>query len=270
MLSVSGLPKSTYFFELSKQNDYFNKNIQIISEIKDIFSKHNGNYGIRRITEALRKKSIKINHKKVQKIMHMAGLKGKVPKAKYHSFQGHVGVIADNLINRNFMATKPNQKWSTDVSQFSLRFGKCYLSPILDMADGRIVSYDLSMNPDYEQIERMLSRAFDSNESVTGLILHSDMGWQYNNPRYIRALKEHGIIQSMSRKGNCYDNCIIESFFGHMKNEMFYGREFEFKTFEEFSKAVDEYIDYYNRERINSKCKYFSPFEYNKILISST
>ena len=202
--------------------------------------------------------------------MNMIGLKGKVPKAKYHSFQGHVGIIAGNLINRNFNATKPNQKWSTDVSLFSLRFGKCYLSPILDMADGRIVSYDLSMNPDFEQIERMLSRAFENNGDLTGLILHSDMGWQYNNPRYIRVLKEHGIIQSMSRKGNCYDNCIIESFFGHMKNEMFYGREYEFKTFEEFSKAVDDYINYYNGERINSKCKYFSPNEYNQIYISST
>ena len=96
------------------------------------------------------------------------------------------------------------------------------------------------------------------------------MGWQYHNPRYIRTLKEHGIIQSMSRKGNCYDNCIIESFFGHMKNEMFYGREFEYKTFEEFSKAVDDYIGYYNEERINSKCNYFSPNEYNRILISNT
>ena len=241
-----------------------------MDKIKEIFSKHNGNYGVRRITKSLKKKLININHKKVQKIMNMIGLKGKTPKAKYHSFQGHTGVAADNLINRNFAATKPNQKWSTDVSQFSLRFGKCYLSPILDMADGRIVSYDLSMNPDYEQIERMLLRAFDGNGDLTGLILHSDMGWQYNNPRYIRTLKEHGIIQSMSRKGNCYDNCIIESFFGHMKNEMFYGREYEFKTFEEFSKAVDEYIDYYNRERINSKCKYFSPYEYNQILISNT
>lgn len=264
------MPKSTYFFEISNKNDYLNKNHEIVDEIKDIFYKHNSNYGVRRITESLKKKSIIVNHKKVQRIMHMIGLKGKTPKAKYHSFQGQTGAVADNLINRNFIATKPNQKWSTDVSQFSLRFGKCYLSPILDMADGRIVAYDLSMNPDYEQIERMLERAFNSNGDLTGLILHSDMGWQYHNPRYIRTLKEHGIVQSMSRKGNCYDNCIIESFFGHMKNEMFYGKEFKYKTFEEFSKAVDEYITYYNEERINSKCKYFSPNEYNQILISNT
>lgn len=264
------MPKSTFFFEISNKNDYLNKNHEIAGEIKDIFYKHNQNYGVRRITESLKKKSIIVNHKKVQRIMHMIGLKGKTPKAKYHSFQGQTGVVADNLINRNFMATKPNQKWSTDVSQFSLRFGKCYLSPILDMADGRIVAYDLAMNPDYEQIERMLERAINSNGDLTGLILHSDMGWQYHNPRYIRTLKEHGIIQSMSRKGNCYDNCIIESFFGHMKNEMFYGKEYKYKTFEEFSKAVDDYISYYNEERINSKCKYFSPNEYNQILISNT
>lgn len=270
MLSISGLPKSTFFFELSNENDYLNRNYEVVNEIKEMFYKHNGNYGVRRITESLKKKSIRINHKKVQKIMRMIGLKGKTPKSKYHSFQGQTCVVADNLINRNFLATKPNQKWSTDVSQFSLGFGKCYLSPILDMADGRIVSYDLSMNPNYEQIERMLSRAFEGKGDLTGLIIHSDMGWQYHNPRYIRALKDHGIIQSMSRKGNCYDNCIIESFFGHMKNEMFYGREFEYKSFEELSKAVDDYISYYNGERINSKCKYFSPNEYNRILISNT
>lgn len=231
-----------------------------------MFFKHNENYGVRRITESLKKESVKINHKKVHKIMYILGLKGKVPKTRYHSFQGHIGSVADNLINRNFQAVLPNQKWSTDVSQFSLSFGKCYLSPILDMADGRIVAYDLAMNPDFKQVERMLQRAFEQKNNLDGLILHSDMGWQYNNPQYIRILKEHKITQSMSRKGNCYDNCIIESFFGHMKNEMFYGREHKYKSFQEFSKNVDDYIRYYNEERLSSKCRYCSPNEYNKIL----
>lgn len=262
------MSRSTYYFEIHRISNGITKNKDLIEQIKDIYTRHKGNYGVRRITHYLNANSFIVNHKKVQRIMKLIGLKGRTPKRQYHSFQGHEGASATNLINRNFYSELPNQKWSTDVSQFSLPFGKCYLSPILDMADGYIVAYDLSMNPDFKQIERMLFRAFETRKELTGLVLHSDMGWQYNNPRYIRILKDKKITQSMSRKGNCFDNCIIESFFGHMKNEMFYDHETEFKSFKMFSKAVDEYIRYYNEERLNSKCKYLSPKNYHRVLLN--
>ena len=111
----------------------------------------------------------------------------------------------------------------------------------------------------------MLDRAFEKFPETDGLILHSDMGWQYQHMSYVQKLKEHGIIQSMSRKGNCYDNCIIETFFGRMKTEMFYGQQKEYSSFEVFEKAVQEYIDYYNNERIQKKTKWTPPAVYRKV-----
>lgn len=262
------MSKSTYYFELKRYDLDLEKNAELIKNIKEIYTKHNQNYGVRRVCAALKRKNVLANHKKVQRLMNKLNLKGKNPKRKYHSFQGSEGIIAPNIINRDFKTNKINSKWTTDVSQFNLKFGKCYLSPIIDMADGRVVSFDLSLNPDFNQIQRMLDSAFSQFTDLKGLVLHSDMGWQYHNPSYIRQLKEKGIIQSMSRKGNCFDNCIIESFFGHMKNEMFYGRENDFDNFASFKLAVTEYIKYYNEERINSKCNYMSPFEYKNQILS--
>lgn len=201
--------------------------------------------------------------------MKKMGLKGKRPKEKYHSYKGEVGKSADNIIDRNFKADKPDEKWTTDVSQFSLPFGKCYLSPILDMYTNEIVSYDLSLHPNYEQIANMLDRAFDDHPDVKGLIFHSDQGWQYRMKEYRQALKDKGVIQSMSRKGNCIDNCIMETFFGRMKNEMFYGQESKYRTFEQFFKAVEEYIHYYNNERIQAKTKWMPPARYREASIAN-
>ena len=213
----------------------------------------------------LRNAGTLVNHKKVQRLMHEMGLMGKRPKEKYHSYKGKTGKIADNIIARDFHADEPLKKWSTDVSQFSLSWGKCYLSPILDMATNEIIAYDLSRNPTFQQVTDMLDRAFEKFPETDGLILHSDMGWQYQHMSYVQKLKEHGIIQSMSRKGNCYDNCIIETFFGRMKTEMFYGQQKEYSSFEVFEKAVQEYIDYYNNERIQKKTKWTPPAVYRKV-----
>ena len=199
--------------------------------------------------------------------MHKFSLKGKRPKEKYHSYKGNIGKIADNIISRDFSASRPDEKWTTDVSQFNLSFGKCYLSPILDMYTNEIISYDLSLHPNFEQITSMLDKAFQRHPDVSGLIFHSDQGWQYQMRHYTETLKSHGIIQSMSRKGNCIDNCIMETFFGRMKTEMFYGHEKEYPTFEHFSKAVDEYIYYYNNQRIQKKTKWMPPVLFRKASI---
>ena len=232
-----------------------------------IFNANKGRYGVRRVYRELLNQGYNINHKKVQRLMKKLSLKGKRPKEKYHSYMGNVGRIADNLINRDFSASGPDEKWTTDVSQFNLPFGKCYLSPILDMYTNEIISYDLSLHPNYEQIVNMLNEAFRRHPDVSGLIFHSDQGWQYQMRHYTETLKDHGIIQSMSRKGNCYDNCIMETFFGRMKTEMFYGHEKEYQTFEQFSKAVEEYINYYNNQRIQKKTKWMPPVLFRKASI---
>ena len=262
LLSVAGLPKSTYFYE-AKRRDFDAKNADLIEEIRRVFDAARGRYGVRRVAAKLRSLGFAVNHKKVQRLMRKAGLSAKRKAVHYNSYKGDVGKVADDLIiveyvrkdgqvhhKSDFSCTGPNQKWTTDVSQFSFPWGKCYLSPIKDMYDGRIVAYDLSLRADMAQARRMLERAFSLGYDLSGLVFHSDQGWQYQQSWYVEQLKERGILQSMSRKGNCLDNCIMESFFATMKNEMFYGHESEFESFDSFRHAVEEYIAWYNGTRI--------------------
>ena len=258
------MAKSTYYFELSKRDVVAEKNEKLMIEIKEIFEQNKHRYGIRRVHQELINRGWLVNHKRVQRLMHQMGLFGKRPKEKYHSYKGEVGKVANNIINRDFRTTAPLQKWTTDVSQFSFTWGKCYISPILDMNTNEVISYDLSLSPNLEQIRHMLNKAFEKFPSTNGLIFHSDQGWQYQHVLFRDALQEHGIIQSMSRKGNCYDNSIMETFFGRLKNEMYYGHEKDFTTFEEFAKAVEEYIDYYNNKRIQAKTKWMPPVKYRE------
>ena len=227
------MARSTYYFEINKVDVVKVRNNKLMNEIQEIFDSNKGRYGVRRVHKELVNRGYQINHKRVQRLM-----------------------------------TAPLQKWTTDVSQFSFSWGKCYLSPILDMNTNEIISYDLSRSPNMEQIHRMLSRAFEKFPFVKGLIFHSDQGWQYQHAYYRNTLKEHDIIQSMSRKGNCYDNCIMETFFGRLKNEMYYGFEKEYDSFESFAQAVDEYIDYYNNKRIQAKTKWMPPVKYRETSMS--
>ena len=258
------LAKSTYYFEISKEDMVESRNQDLMNEIKEIFEHHKGRYGVRRVHRELVNRGHNVNHKRVQRLMHRMGLLGKRPKEKYHSYRGEVGKVADNIINRDFSTTAPLQKWTTDVSQFSFAWGKCYISPILDMNTNEVISYDLALSPNLEQIQRMLNEALKKFPCVKGLIFHSDQGWQYQHEYFRNKLKEHGIIQSMSRKGNCYDNCIMETFFGRMKNEMYYGHEKSYNSFEDFAEAVSDYINYYNNERIQAKTKWMPPVRYRK------
>lgn len=261
LCKIANISRSTYYFELNKKDKDI-KNSDLIDKIKYIYYKHKRNYGVRRIYHELINSGVKVNHKKVQRLMKKNFLTAIKQPKKYHSYQGHVGAVADNLLMRNFKADKPNRKWTTDISQFSFSWGKCYLSPIMDMFNNEIIAYDLSTKPNFEQIERMLSNANLDNRDLSNLTIHSDQGWQYQNPRYVNILKTYGIKQSMSRKGNCYDNGIMESFFGVLKNEMFYSQEYSIKNFNEFKKIVESYIDYYNNERIKEKTNWMSPVQY--------
>lgn len=164
------------------------------------------------------------------------GLLGKRPKDKYHSYRGEVGKNADNVISRDFGTTAPLQKWTTDVSQFNFTWSKCYISPILDMNTNEFISYDLSLSPNMEHIHRMLDKAFEKFLRVDGLIFHLNQGWQYQHAYYRNTLLKHGVIKSMSRKGNYYDNYTMETFFGRLKKEMYYGYEKSILRMKNFQK----------------------------------
>ena len=226
-------------------------------EITAIFHENKGRYGYRRITAELRNRNIYLNHKTVQRLMQKLGLVCRVRMKKYRSYKGEVGKIAPNLLNRNFHAEKPNQKWVTDVTEFSLFGEKLYLSPILDLHSSDLVSYTISDRPVLRMVTTMLNEAFAKIPDGTNLILHSDQGWQYQHKQYQRMLREKGIRQSMSRKGNCLDNAVIENFFGLLKSELLYLQEFQ--SMEHFKQELIEYLDYYNNRRIKAKLKGLPP-----------
>jgi len=192
--------------------------------------------------------------------MKQLNLKSLVRIKKYRSYKGEIGKIAPNLLSRNFIASKPNMKWVTDVTEFSLLGSKLYLSPILDLYNGEIIEYEISKRPVFSMITNMLDKAFLKLNKDDGLILHSDQGWHYQMKQYQYILKSHNIKQSMSRKGNCLDNAVMENFFGLLKSEFLYLQEFE--TIEQFIEELKEYIYYYNHKRIKSKLKGLSPVNY--------
>ena len=226
-------------------------------EIVSIYHENKGRYGYRRITLALHNKGIHLNHKTVQRLMKELGLVCRVKIKKYRSYKGEVGKTTPNLLNRNFYAEKPNQKWVTDVTEFSLFGQKIYLSPILDLHNGYLVSYTISERPVLSMVISMLEKAFETIPDGTGLILHSDQGWQYQHRQYRRMLREKGIEQSMSRKGNCLDNAVMENFFGLLKSELLYLQEFNSQ--EHFKQELVDYLDYYNNRRIKAKLKGLPP-----------
>lgn len=282
LLDISGLKRSTYYYTLNKL-DKDTKNDDIMNTIIDIYYAHKARYGYRRITLELINRGYIVNHKKVKRLMSKMGLYARTPKAKYKSYKGDMNGTVKNILldkvvdeanhktyyERNFKTERCNEIWSTDVSEFHIAAGKLYLSPILDLHNREIVSYNISTSPNYEQIKDMLAKAFNKYKDLKGLILTSDQGWQYQMQEYHNALEEKGIIQSMSRKGNCLDNSPMENFFGKMKNEMFFGYEYTFNTLEELKKEMEDYISYYNNQRITEKLKGLTPVEYrNQSLIT--
>jgi transposase InsO family protein len=192
--------------------------------------------------------------------MKQLGLKSMVRMKKYRSYKGEVGKVAPNILDRNFHADKPNQKWVTDITEFKLFGEKLYLSPMLDLFNGEIVAYTIDSKPRYSLVSTMLDQAFKRLTDEDELLIHSDQGWHYQMSKYQQALKEKNITQSMSRKGNCYDNAVMENFFGILKSEFLYMQEFE--NIEHFKQELAKYIDYYNNKRIKAKLKGLSPVQY--------
>ena len=256
LLSIAQLPRATFYYHLQRMNRA-DKYEAAKAEITAIYHENKGRYGYRRITIELRNRDIPLNHKTVQRLMKEMGLVCRVRMKKYRSYKGETGKIAPNLLNRDFHTEKPNQKWVTDVTEFSLFGQKLYLSPILDLHSSDLVSYTISDRPVLSMVMSMLDQAFEKIPDGTGLILHSDQGWQYQHRQYQRMLKMKGIRQSMSRKGNCLDNAVIENFFGLLKSELLYLQDFQ--SMAHFKQELMEYLDFYNNRRIKVKLKGLPP-----------
>lgn len=263
LLKIIKLARSTYYYHL-KQLYKPDKNQDIKIEIQSIYREHKGNYGYRRIHLELRNRGYSVNHKKVQRLMKVLGLVARIRrKRKYSSCQGEIGKKAENLIQRQFEAAKPMEKCYTDVTEFAIPASarKLYLSPVLDGFNSEIIAFNLSCSPNLEQVQTMLEQAF-TEEHYENTILHSDQGWQYQHDSYHRFLESKGIQASMSRKGNSPDNGMMESFFGILKSEMFYGYEKSFQSLKQLEQAIVDYINYYNNKRIKVKLKGLSPVQY--------
>lgn len=259
MLERIKMARSVFYYHLSRlnKNDGYD---ELREHIKSVYDKNHGRYGYRRICMALRNEGMSVNHKTIHKLMRQMGLKAKAKKRHYHSYKGEVGRTAPNVLGRDFYAGRPNEKWATDVTQVCINDKKIYLSPVLDMYNGEIVSYAISNTPDLQMVISMLRKAFKKHRDLDGLIIHSDQGWHYQHGMYQKMLQDRGIIQSMSRKGNCLDNAMMENFFGLMKNELLYVNKYD--NIEVFEKDLKKYIFWYNNKRVKLRLKGMSPIQY--------
>jgi len=215
------------------------------------------------VYQQLRNEGYTLNHKTVQRLMQDMNLKSQIRRVKYRSYRGEMGKTAPNILNREFKASRPNQKWATDVTEFKVADRKAYLSPIIDMFNGEIIAYTISDRPDLKMVMDMMHSAKRKIKDTSGVMLHSDQGWHYQHMQYQQTLKKYGITQSMSRKGNCLDNAVMENFFGIMKSELLYLQQFS--DMEVFKRELRKYINYYNNDRIKLKLNGKSPVQYRTL-----
>lgn len=262
LLQISGIPRSTYYYRAKHLDDKAKKDREILPVIKKIFQENHRKYGYPRVTQELKNRGYHINKKRVARLMKENHLSASTRKRQYHSYRGQVGKIAPNVLSQDFKTTAPYEKLGTDVTQFITQYGKLFLSPVIDFHTREILAYDLSETANYAQIKRMLNKLVKAHgKHLRGAVLHSDQGWQYQMQQYRDFLRENGMIQSMSRKGNCLDNSPTENFFGRMKTEIYYDQEYSFSSLEHLKLVIRDYIEYYNNDRIVSRLK-CSPIRY--------
>ncbi|AQQ55088.1 transposase [Planococcus lenghuensis] len=256
------MARSTYYACVARMNRP-DPDAALKEQIQAIYDEHDGNYGYRRICDQLVNQGIRVNHKKVQRLMGELGLKSTfrpVRTRKYNSYPGKGSHVAPNLLDRQFTADQPNKKWATDITEFKVCSQKLYLSPVLDLFNGEIITYTLGARPTYKLVSTMLDQALERLTPGDDLLLHSDQGWHYRIEPYRETLVANHITQSMSRKGTCLDNSVMENFFGIMKSEFLYKRTFA--TVEQFERELADYMEYYNCKRIKSKLNGRSPVHY--------
>lgn len=259
LLEAVGLARSTYYYQVKAMagGDRFASLKASIQRIQDA---HKGRYGYRRMTAALTNAGHRVNSKTVRRLMGELDLKCTVRPKKYRSYRGLMGEASPNTLARQFEAEQPNQKWVTDVTEFKVAGEKLYLSPVLDLYNGEIVAYQTATRPRYGLVGDMLEKALERLPKAAKPMLHSDQGWHYRYPDYRERLEKAGLEQSMSRKGNCLDNATMESFFGTLKSEYFYRERFD--SVAQLQAGLDEYIRYYNHDRIKMKLGGLSPVAY--------
>lgn len=260
LLQVAGLARSTFFYHQARlaQPD---PQADLKAAIRDAFKETKGRYGHRRIHTTLTRKGWQVAKKTVLKLMRQLGLVCQVRrKRRYNSYRGEIGKIAPNLLDRDFTADAPNRKWVTDVTEFRIGEDKLYLSPVMDLFDRQIIAYSIGASPNLELTNSALRDAIGTLGAGQHPLVHSDQGFHYQHASWRHLLDHAGAIQSMSRKGNCLDNAVIESFFGHLKEELF--QHTTFLTTDALHIALDEYLHWYNTERIMTKHKGLSPVQY--------
>jgi putative transposase len=253
------MAKSTFHYQIKVAGEP-DKHAAVKNDIKDIYALHKGRYGYRRVTAALWQLGRKISHNTVQRLMGKLSIKSLVRPKKYKSYRGEVGRTAPNRLKRKFNAKRFSMKWVTDVTEFKIGDAKLFFSPVMDLYNREIIAYTTCDRPAFEMVGNMLTEAISTLPVGKRPMVHSDQGWQYQMPAYRKTLRDHKMVQSMSRKGNCHDNAAMESFFGVMKTELFYLEKFT--SIKQLKQALAKYIDYYNNDRIKMKLGGLSPVQY--------
>lgn len=258
LLKVVDLARSTFYaWDAARKRP--DKHAQAKELIQKIYDEHKGRYGYRRIACALHEHGVDLHANTVHRLMGVLGLKSQQRIKRYKSFKGKVGVVAPNLLQRDFSAGAPNEKWVTDVTEMKVSEGKLYLSTIKDLFTREIVAHEMGLRPTMELVKSMLGKALDKLEMGQTPLLHSDQGWHYQMPDYRQMLSDRNIVQSMSRKGNCHDNAAMESFFAVFKTECFHKQTFA--SIDALKAAIDEYIEYYNEKRISTVLGGLTPLQ---------
>jgi putative transposase len=260
LLQVAGLARSTFFYHQARLQGPDSKE-KLKAAVTEIFETNHGRYGHRRVHTELLKQGWTVAKKTVLKLMQTLGLVCKVRRRKrYNSYKAEQGAVAPNVLNREFEADAPNQKWVTDVTEFSVGDRKLYLSPVMDLFDRQIISYSLGSSPNLALTNDSLREALTCLRPGQQPLVHSDQGFQYRHATWRTLIKGAGAVQSMSRKANCYDNAVMENFFGHLKEELFH--RVRFLNTDALTAAIEEYIHWYNTKRISTKLKGLSPVQY--------
>lgn len=268
LLLALGMSRSVYYYNVKHLNDRSNKDLQLLKELVPIFKESNKTYGYRRIHSELLKTGRTISEKIVRRAMKLGNLVVYKPKKlKYSSYKGEITPAVPNILNRNFHADAPNQKWLTDITEFPLHDGKVYLSPIIDCFDGAPVCWTIGESPDATLVDEMLDKAVATLHEGEAPIIHTDRGSHYRWPGWIERMKKYGLTRSMSRKGYTPDNAACEGFFGILKNEFFYSRNWGKVDKEEFKVELEKYLEWFCTKRIKIRLNGMSPLDYRKLYL---
>ena len=259
MCAFFGVSRAAYYAWV-KHLDQPDPDRARMEQVQEAYERSHRTYGYRRIVLWLQKqKGVFLNHKTVLRLMNKLNIRSVARKRKvFRMAKAEIYHHYDNLLNQEFRASQPNQKWVTDVTYIATRLGWAYLSTIQDLFDGFIVAHQLARVNSLELVLRTLQQAKQREQVTDELILHSDRGSQYTSHSYATLIHDYAITPSMSRPGNCWDNAPMENFFGHLKEEAL--RQFPIPSFEEARQIIDDYIHFYNYERIQLKTRQ-TPFE---------